>query len=393
MFKGKFMSRQMKVAIGALALLLGLVFGVLYFIESLVSTGLKNYSPPPVTVSVAEAKSESWERLIRSVGTLTAVNGVEITSEVGGLIKEIYFASGIDVEEGQVLVQLDDSVEQANLRSYVAQHSLAEINYIRDKKLFKSQAISKTDIDTVEAKLKDAEAQMQRTQALIDQKKILAPFSGRLGIRRLNVGDYVKSGDQLVTLQALAVLYVDFYVPEQHVPKLFPGQLVRFTVQAFEDRIFEAKVIAVNAKVDQNTRNILVRAAFDNDAEELVPGMFANLDVVLDQQQAVISVPQSSINYSLYGNSVYVAKPVEPKQAAEATDPPQAEKPTTPALDKDIHDGKEMIVERRYIKVSGRREGRVAITEGVAEGEVVVTSGQLKLNNGARVIINNSVAL
>ena len=364
------MKRQMTVALGSLAILLGIIFGVIQAIQWTIGQGLANYTPPPVAVSAEVARQEQWDRYIKSVGTLVAVNGVDITSEVGGLIKQIYFASGIDVTQGQVLVQLDDTVERANLRSYDAQLKLASINYERDKKLLSSRAISKTDFDTVEAKLKDAEAQVERTRALIEQKQVKAPFAGRIGIRQLNVGDYVNVGDQLVTLQALDYLHVDFSVPEKYFPQLHNGQLVRFRVKAFGERVFEAKVTAINSKVDENTRNIRVRASFNNDAQELVPGMFANVSIVLQSQQEVITVPETAVSYSLYGDSVFVV--------SESTS----------------EEGEVIkTVERRYVTVSDRRNQRVAITDGVNGGETIVTSGQLKLNNGASVVIDNSVAL
>ncbi len=364
------MKRQMTVAVGSLIILLGIVFGVLYGTQKIISDGLANYSPPPVAISASPAELESWDVYVKAVGTLSAVNGVEITSEVGGLIKEIYFASGIDVEEDQVLVQLEDKVEQANLRSYSAQLQLAKINYERDKKLLNNRAISKTDFDTVAAKLKEAEAQVERTRALIEQKQIRAPFSGRLGIRKLNVGDYVTSGDELVTLQSLDYLHIDFFVPEQYFPRLFAGQAVRFSVQAFPGRVFTAKVTAINAKIDQDTRNIQVRASINNDAFELLPGMFANMQIVLEQNQPRVTVPQTAIDYSLHGDSVYIV--VEKNQDTGES----------------VH-----MVERRYITLGERRNHRVAIIDGVTQGEQVVTTGQLKLNNGARVNIDNSVEL
>ncbi|WP_101756967.1 efflux RND transporter periplasmic adaptor subunit [Oceanicoccus sp. KOV_DT_Chl] len=364
------MKRQMKVAIGSLLVILVIIFGVLRLVQSLIDTGVANYSPPPVTISAESVKTENWDIYIKSVGSITAVNGVDITSEVGGLIQEIYFASGIDVTEDQVLVQLDDTVEKANLRSYAAQLKLAKINFDRDKRLLSSNAISKTDFDTVEAKMIDAEAQVDRTKALIQQKKIRAPFSGRLGIRQLNVGDFVKTGDPLVTLQSLDYLHVDFYVPEQYFPKLVLGQRVHFTVQAFPDRIFDAKVSAINAKVDQNTRNIQVRATFNNDAQELLPGMFTNIQVVLEQQKSLVTVPQTAISYSLYGDSVFVV--VEESSA------------TGDVIKR---------VDRRYIKILERRDQRVAIVDGLEAGELVVSSGDLKLNNGSKVNIDNSVEL
>ncbi len=365
------MKKQMTVVVTGLVLLFGGIFGFLQVKQYFIDAYLADYTPPPVTISAEAVEQQVWENVIKAIGTLKAVSGVDITTQVGGLIQEVYFASGLDVEEGQILVQLDDSVEQANLRSYDAQMQLAKINFNRDKKLLASRAISKTDFDTVEAKLKDAQAQVERTTAQIQQKQIRAPFSGRLGIRLLNVGDYVNSGDKLVTLQALDYLHIDFYVPEQYFPKLHVGQQVRFIVQAFEGRTFQATVSAINAKIDEDTRNILVRATFNNDAQELLPGMFANMDVILDAEVAVITVPQTAISYSLYGNSVFVV-------TASGEDNEAG----------DIH-----TVERRYISVADRKGDQVAIVEGVEPGEMVVTSGQLKLNNGARVLINNDAKL
>ena len=365
------MTRQMKTVLIASILLFGAILGFVQYKQYMIDQYMANYTPPPISVSAEPAKAETWDNTIKSVGTIKAVNGVDITSEVGGLIKEMYFASGQDTKKGQVLVQLDDSVEQANLRSFDAQLQLAKINYNRDKKLLASRAISKTDFDTVEAKLKDVRAQVERTKALIAQKRILAPFSGHLGIRQLNVGDYVNTGDHLVTLQALESLHVDFYVPEQYFPQLYTGQLIRFTVQAFGDRVFAAKVTAINAKVDQNTRNILVQASFDNKGKELLPGMFANISVILAAQQSVVTVPQTAIDYSLYGDSVFMVKQQGKDESGEMI----------------------QIVERRYVKVGDRRDQRAAIAQGLVEGEVVVTAGQLKLNNGARVVIDNSVTL
>jgi membrane fusion protein, multidrug efflux system len=365
------MSRQSKIVIIAMTVLFGSIFAVLQFKQHMIRQYMANYTPPPVTVAAASAKQEQWDELLKSVGTIKAVNGVDITSQVGGLIREIYFASGLSVTENQVLVQLDDSVEQANLRSYDAQLQLAKINYKRDKKLIASRAISKTDFDTVEAKLKDAQAQVERTKALIEQKRILAPFPGQLGIRQLNVGDYVNTGDQLVTLQALDFLHVDFYVPEQHFPRLHVGQSIRFKVQAFGGRVFSAKVSAVNAKVDQKTRNILVRASFSNSENELLPGMFANVSIILTEQRPVVTVPQTAISYSLHGDSVFMIKDQGKDDAGQ---PIQS-------------------VERRYVTVADRRLERASITQGVAAGDVIVTAGQLKLNNGAQVRIDNSVKL
>lgn len=357
------MKKPMAIMLLILALVFGGIFGWNAFVGLMTDRYLASYQPPALGVEVELARAERWDSIVSAVGTLTAVNGVDITTEVGGLVREIYFASGQEVEEGQVLIQLDDRVEKAALGSFLAQLKLAEINFRRDQRLLQSKAISRTDFDTSEAKLADMQAQVERTQALIEQKQIRAPFTGRLGIRLVNVGEYVNSGDQLVTLQALDYLNVDFRVPEYYVPELYFGQAVRFTVKAHGERQFVARVSAVNAKVDEDTRSIRVRASFANEKKDLMPGMFADLQVVLASERPVITLPETAINFSLYGDSVYVV--------ADRAGP----------------DGKPgQVVERRYVKVGDRRGERLVVIEGVAAGEPVVVSGQLKLNDGARVL-------
>ena len=358
------MKKPMAVMLLILALVFGGVFGWNAFVGLMTERYLANYQPPALSVEVESARAEQWDSVVRAVGTLSAVNGVDITTEVGGLIREIYFASGQQVEEGQVLIQLDDRVEQATLGSFLAQLKLARINFERDQRLLSSKAISRTDFDTSEASLSDMQAQVDRTQALIEQKQIRAPFHGRLGIRLVNVGEYVNSGDQLVTLQALDYLNVDFRVPEYYVPQLYFGQEVRFRVKAHGERLFTARVSAIDAKVDEDTRSIRVRASFANEKKDLMPGMFADLEVVLATDQPVITLPETAINLSLYGDSVYVVT----ERAGPEGRP-------------------EQVVERRYVKVGDRQGERLVIREGVAVGELVVISGQLKLNDGARVQI------
>lgn len=363
------MKRRLAIMLLVLALVFGGIFGWHAFVGHMTDQYLASYQPPPVAVEVEAARAEQWDRTISAVGTLNAVNGVDITTEVGGLIQEIYFASGQEVNEDQVLVQLEDRVEQATLKSYLAQLKLAQINFQRDQRLLASKAISKTDFDTSEAKLRDIEAQVERTRALIEQKRIRAPFNGRLGIRLINVGEYVNSGHKLVTLQSLDYLNVDFRVPEQYLPLLHFGQRVAFKVKAFGSRTFDARISAVNAKVDQDTRNILVRASFANEQKDLVPGMFADVKVVLNEPRQLVTLPQTAINFSLYGDSIYVVE-----------DSGENDESGEPILR----------VTRRYVTVGERQGGRVSIREGLNAGAKVVISGQLKLNDGARVSIGTA---
>ncbi len=370
-----------------LGIVFGSIFGWIDFRERMIGSFIAAYVPPAVGVEAEPAKAGQWDNTLAAIGTIQAVNGVDITTEVAGLVQEIYFASGQTVQEGDVLIQLDDKVERANLKSFKAQLRLAQINFDRDARLLRSNSISRTAFDKVEATLHDMQAQVESTQAKISQKKIKAPFAGRLGIRQINVGEFINTGDEIVTLQALDELLIDFSVPEQHFPKLFVGQPLRFTVPAFGETVFEGALSSINAKVDETTRNIQVQGSFSNSDLTIVPGMFANVTVVLDQHQDVITVPQTAISYSLYGDSVFVVS----EQDLNLKTPD-----TTVSLfgfDIDlsaIHTmetppERGLVVSRRYIKLGQRRDGEVAIREGIAAGELIVTAGQLKLNNGTRV--------
>lgn len=370
-----------------LAIVFGSVFGWIEFRDRMIDSFMAAYVPPAVGVEAEPAMAGQWDNTLAAIGTIQAVNGVDITTEVGGLVHEIYFASGQAVEEGDVLIQLDDEVERADLKSFKAQLRLAKINYDRDSRLLRSNSISKTNFDKGEATLHDMQAQVESTEAVISRKKIKAPFSGRLGIRQVNVGEFINSGDDIVTLQALDELLIDFSVPEQYFPRLFVGQPLRFTVPAFGDQVFEATLSSINAKVDETTRNIQVQGSFSNIGQSIVPGMFANVTVVLDQSQDVITVPQTAISYSLYGDSVFVISEEELSLRTPDT--------TVNLLDFDIDlsaihkmekaPERGLVVRRRYVKLGQRRTGQVAIRDGVTAGELIVTAGQLKLNNGTRV--------
>lgn len=372
-----------------LGIVFGSVFGWIEFRDRMVDSFMAAYVPPAVGVEAEPAESAQWDNTLAAIGTIQAVNGVDITTEVAGLVHEIYFASGQNVEEGDVLIQLDDEVERANLKSFKAQLRLAQINFDRDARLLRSNSISRTNFDKVEATLHDMQAQVESTEATIAQKKIKAPFSGRLGIRQINVGEFINRGDDIVTLQALDELLIDFSVPEQYFPRLFVGQALRFTVPAFGERVFEAILTSINAKVDEATRNIQVQGSFTNVDQSIVPGMFANVTVILDQLQDVIAVPQTAISYSLYGDSVFVVGEEDLKLQTPDT--------TVNLLGFDIdlsaiHKMEEppergLVVRRRYVKLGQRRDGQVAILDGIQAGELIVTAGQLKLNNGTRVTV------
>lgn len=370
-----------------LSVVFGAIFGFIEFRDRMVDSFVAAYIPPPVGVEADPAMEEQWDITLSAVGTVKAVNGVDITTEASGLIKEIYFASGQEVEEGDVLIQLDDEVEQANLKSFKAQYRLAKINFDRDSRLMRSNAISRIEFDKVEAQLADMKAQVERTEATIAQKKIKAPFAGRLGLRQVNVGEFINSGDDIVTLQALDELLIEFSVPEYFTPKLYVGQKLRFTVTAFGQRVFEATISSINAKVDETTRNIQVQGNFLNDTGKILPGMFANVSIILEEQKSVTTVPQTAVSYSLYGDSVFVVseQDLNLKTPETTLDIFGLEIDLSKIHKMEVPPERGLAVSRRYVKLGERQGNRVSIVDGVAAGELVVTAGQLKLNNGTRV--------
>ena len=328
---------------------------------------------PPINVAVVTANEQPWQSQLPAIGTLKALQGVDLSLEIAGTVKALQFESGQKVTAGQLLLQLDSDVEKALLGTAEAELGLAKIEHGRGSQLVGSQAISKGDFDRLAAQLKKAYASVAQLNAALAKKSILAPFSGTIGIRQVDVGDYLASGTMIATLQNLSSLYVDFYVPEQAVPKLAVGQIAQVTVAAYPAQTFEAKISAINPKVDDATRNILVRATLPNPGGELLPGMFASLQVLLPGANTRVVVPESAISYTLYGNSVYV---VVPKKTAGGEP------------EKDAKGEPQWTVERRFVETGEHRNGRVVVSKGLNAGERVVSAGQLKLDTGAHVAIS-----
>jgi membrane fusion protein (multidrug efflux system) len=333
---------------------------------------------PPVTVSTEPAKTATWLPKLAAIGTLRAVKGVDVASEVGGIVSAINFDSGQYVKEGALLVQLDDSVEQADLTSGLAQLKKAELELVRQRELLARNNTSKTVFDAALAARDVAAATVDRVRAVIAQKAITTAFSGRLGIRNVDLGQYVAPGTAMVTLQQLTPIYVDFPVPEQSLNLMAVDGVVEVTVDSEPGRIFDGKIESIDAKVNQATRNVLVRARVENLEARLLPGMFANVNVVAGAPQELVTVPRTAVSYSLYGNSVYVVVEAPAAQGAATTDKPAE---------------KQLVVDRRFVRTGEERDDRVAILEGVKPGEAVVVAGQLKLQPQAHVTVDNSQPL
>ena len=327
---------------------------------------------PAISVDAAAAEERPWQTRLPAIGTLVAFQGVDLTVEVAGTVQKVLFRSGEQVTLQQPLIQMNSDVEQASLATAQAELGLARVEYERGRSLVNRQSISKSEFDRLSASLQKANASVAQLEALLAKKRILAPFAGTIGIRQVDVGDYLASGTAIATLQDLSKLYVDFFLPEQAVPKLGIGERVRFNVAAYPGEVFEGEIAAINPKVEDTTRNVQVRAMLVNPDSKLLPGMFANLEVLLPGEQNVVVVPETAITYTLYGNSVYLIS---------------EKKDDDGQVVKGDNGQAELAVERRYVDTGERREGQVVIVKGLQAGEQVVSAGQLKLDNGAHVRI------
>ncbi len=330
---------------------------------------------PPIHVAATSAEQLQWQTRLPAIGTLTSALGVELTAEVSGVVSEVLFESGQNVEAGQDLVRMAGDVEQASLATAEAQAELARLEFNRQQNLLQRQSISQSQYDQARSSLRQATARADELRATLEKKRIQAPFSGRIGISRVDPGDYLSPGTNIATLQNLDRLYVDFFMPEQYYPQLAIGQIVRVKVAAFPNEVFEGRVAAINPKVEATSRNLQIRASVANPDEKLLPGMFAELELVLPGESEQVVVPETAMTFTLYGNSVYVITSRRDEAGEVVTD-----ETGEPVLE----------VQRRFVKTGQRRDGQVVVLEGLESGEQVVISGQLKLDNGARVAIDNS---
>lgn len=326
---------------------------------------------PATVVSSMKAAEQVWQRRLHAVGSFTAVQGVTVTNELDGTVVKIDFESGARVTQGDLLVQLDISSEQAQLANAAASADLAALNLKRAQDLRTKDTNSQSDLDASEAQARQTAANVTVIQATIAKKTIRAPFSGRLGIREVNLGQFLKGGTAVVSLQALDPIFVNFSMPQQDVIDLKVGQAVQVMIDAYPGTVFNGTVNAINSKVDDANRNVQVQATLANADERIKPGMFASVDVVLPEEDHFITLPQTAITYNPYGNSVYV---VEDKGRDASGQPLRA-------------------VRQQFVELGAQRGDQVAVLKGVKPGDELVTAGQLKLRNGSPVEIDNSVPI
>jgi len=353
---------QMLVAVVA-------VIGVLGFvkfqqIQMAIAAG-KSYAPPPEAVTTVVASQDHWESTVEAIGSVAPVQGVTLSADLPGVVDKILFASGARVASGDVLVRLDTRQEEAQLASADAQLDLAKINLERSQKLLEQQAISQAEFDQTAAQFKQAQASVREFQANIDRKTIRAPFAGVAGIRLINLGQYLHSGDPVVPLQSLDPIYVNFAVPQQVVAELRVGDSVNATA---DSGMFAGRITAINLVVDDATRNVQVQATFENGHRKLHPGMYVTVSVLSGERTPVVALPASAINYAPYGNSVFIVEDLK-------------------GPDGKTYRG----VRQQFVKLGNAQGDQVAVLEGVHPGQEIVTSGVFKLRTGAAVIVNNKV--
>ena len=360
--------RSVTLAICLLIAIGGFVFGIKVLqIGKMMSTPMVM---PPTTVSSAVVKEEDWAPTLSAIGSVSAVQGAVVSAELGGVVAEIDFQSGGVAKKGDVLMRLDSSAEEAQLHTAEADLELAKANLERERDLAARKVVSKQELDTAQSTFGQKQGAVDNMRSFITKKQVRAPFDGMLGIRQVNVGQMINSGQQVVQLTALDRVYVDFALPQQNLPQLAAGYEARVHADSLPGREFKGKVTAINSMVDNVTRNISLQATFDNPDHELHPGMFVKVDVILPEKSKTLVIPGSAVSYAPYGNSVFVIdKKKDPKTGKESQSLRQA-----------------------FVRIGEARGDFVAVTEGLKAGDVVVSTGVFKLRNGMPVVINNDLA-
>lgn len=351
-------------------LFMAAVIGGLYGMKMKQIEAMSNMPPPPPpTVSTTVAAYDDWQPQLEAVGSLRAVNGADLAFEVPGIVEELHFNSGDEVKAGDVLVRLRDDEDVSKLHALQAVVDLAVITYQRGMKQLPSQTISQAAVDADKSELDAARANVAEQQALIDKKVIRAPFDGRLGIRAVDLGQYLAAGTTVVTLQSLDPIFVDFFLPQQALEQIHIGQPISAKVDTYPGQTFAGEISAIEPKVDAASRNVRVRATIKNPDLKLLPGMYATVDIATGEPQRYVTLPQTAITFNAYGNTVYIVDKGEPGADGQ----PQLK------------------VHQTFVKTGETRGDQIAVLDGVKEGEMVVMAGQLKLRNGAAVAVNNSV--
>ncbi|MBY0509996.1 MAG: efflux RND transporter periplasmic adaptor subunit [Rhodospirillaceae bacterium] len=362
-------AKRMVIMLVAVFAVLGTIFIGKFFMGRFIQKMIASQGMPVQTVSTTVAKKEDWQPSISAVGSLRAVKGADLALEVPGIVEDILFESGQDVKAGTILLRLRAEDDEAKLRSLEAGAQLAATTFERNKKQFEFKAISQAALDVDAANLKSARAAVEEQRAMVNKKVVTAPFAGRIGVRHVDVGQYLQPGTPVVTLQSLDPIYADFYLPLQQVNRLKAGQKVTVKVDAEATTALEGEISAINPKVETSSRNVLVRATLKNPTRRLLPGASVVVDIGAGAPQKHITLPQTAITYNPYGDTVYLA--VE--------------------SGKDDKGQPKLIAKQTFVTTGPTRGDQIAVFEGIKEGDVVVTAGQLKLQNDTPLAVNNSI--
>jgi membrane fusion protein (multidrug efflux system) len=360
------MSKKLLFSIVGLVLVIVVLGGIKALQISSMIEAEKSFSLPPTTVTTFNVVARSWENTLSSVGTFVAVRGVTISSELPGRVVDILFTSGQEVNQGDLLVVQNSASEKAQLNEIQAEITLAQLDLKRRLKLLKSNAVSQADYDIAKATYDEVSARAANIQSVIDKKYIRAPFTGRLGIRQIDFGQNIKEDDAIVTLQSLDPIYVNFSLPQHQFHKIKPGMEVRITSNAFEGEAIIGSITTISPLVDETTRNIMVQATVANISEKVIPGMFANVTIILPEQDHLNVIPTTSIIYAPYGDSVFVVE--------------------------DSDQSSKKIVRQQFVKLEREQGDFVVVKAGLKEGEQVVSTGAFKLQNGQTVVVDNSLS-
>jgi membrane fusion protein (multidrug efflux system) len=369
------MKTKITIAIFISLLVVGALAGVKALQIKKMIAGAQAAGTPAETVSSTVVREDKWQSALSAIGSVSAVQGVTVTPEIAGIIREIAFESGALVKQGDLLVRLDTSSEEAQLRAVKAQLDLALLNLERARALRAENTVSQAEVDAAEATVNQLQANADTISTTIEKKTIRAPFTGQLGIRQVNLGQYLDPGKPIVSLQALSPVYVDFSLPQQDLANLKTGMIVRLSTDAYPGRKFEGKLTAINPDLDQSTRSVALQATLENPDQALRPGMFASLEVLLPEQQDVLIIPATAVLSAPFGDSVYVIEPKSPKDDKGGQENGEAG----------------LIVRQQFIRTGRARGDFLSVVSGLKPGERIVSSGVFKLRNGMPVVENNEL--
>lgn len=363
------LARRMIIMLVAVALVFGGVIGFVGFGHYMRDKFMASMGYPAQTVSTVVAGTQDWQPELEGVGSLRAVNGADLSAQVAGTVSALHFESGADVKAGTLLVELQSADDLGKLQSLKATAALAQITLDRDQKQIKVQGVSQQQVDADQQNLKNAQALVAQQQATLDYKNIRAPFDGRLGIRQVDLGQYLAAGTTMVTIQSLDPIFVDFNLPQQSVSQLKVGQKVKAKVDTFPGKMFPGEITAINPKIDTNTRNVQIRATLQNPDRTLLPGMYATVDIDVSAPEQHVTLPATAIAYNSFGNTVFL---VDDQGKDEQGHP-------------------KLTVRQVFVKTGATRGDQVAILDGVKNGDTVVVAGQMKLRSGVSVVVDNKL--